>query len=337
MTHRLPALEREPARCGAVAHQQPPVVTVPSACPHRFRLVPCGAATRWARERGLARALRSANGAFDARWALETEDVEFGEALLRRAEARAAVTALAELGLYAVTHDGRRLHATLGARERRRIKEPERKAAIEAQLRALDALCRELNEARHYPRRTFHRRLFAGLLIGALALGAAAMAGIVHWSRDLVDGELAVLALRSLAAGLPIGLVIVAACVASLAGRTTSHKEAALLLVLGLPAVVGACTAGALALNRALDPGPVVHARVPVLELRERHGGEGKQRHVTGYWAIVPSWHGTPEDTERIALGRERGAAVEPGRTMLDLQWSPGALGAARLLGVAIE
>jgi hypothetical protein len=335
-THEpLEAVLHEPVRCGVVTHQQPPQVRISSACPHKFRLVPFGPVTRWFRERGLVRTLRSGDGSFDAQWSLETDDVEFGEKLLRDDDARAAITALRELGAAYLTHTGRHLHAVLGNSSRRSLKDPERQAALELQLHALDAALSELTGARTFPRHRFHRRLFLTLLFTTLGLILLAVGGLAFWSRELVDGDLGPLALRSLIAGVPIGLAAVATAIVPLAGRTSSHKEAALLFVLGLPAVMLLCLAGALALNSGLDRGPVAQERVPVLQLRERTNDD--HHRVIGYWAIVPSWRGPAGQTERISLSRERGAQVTAGSTWLDLQVSPGALGAARLLSVRIE
>jgi hypothetical protein len=311
----------------------PPQVKLPSPCRHRFRIVPVGRATRWFTELGLTRRLRSGDRAFDERWAVETDDAEFGESLVRRPEVRQAVRALGDLGGWSVSQGRRQLTLVLEAAERERLREPQRLAAVQAALRELQGLCAELEQARRFPVRRLRVRLFAVLAIGACALIAGAAALLALWTRELVEGEFWPLALRSLAAGLPLALATLAAATVPLAGRSTIHKEFGLLALLLVPGVIMAGMAAALAANRYLDPGPPVRHRLPVLAVQERRN----EKQLTGYWAVVPDWHGGRGSTRRISFGKRSGAALAAGRSELVLQVSPGRLGAERVLFTVIE
>jgi len=328
-----------------VPHQQPPQVRIDAACLHRFQIVPVGRATRWFTERGLTRRVMSGERDFDERWSVETDDVEFGEALVRLPEARQAVTALAELGGCWISQGGKHLTAVLGKAEKSRLKDPARKAAVEAGLRVLAGLCETLQQSRHFPQRRGKSRLFVGLAAGAGALLVLAIVLCVSWGSELVDGEAGLLALRSLLVGLPIGLAALAAATVPFAGRSTSHKEFGVLALLLLPTVMLASFAGALAANRFLDPGPAVQHRVPVVAVHERHNKDK----LTGYWAVVPDWHlasdgplggheaGDGDHTRRISFGTRSGSELVPGRSELLLVVSPGRFGAERLLTAAVQ
>ncbi len=318
-------------------------VWIEAGCPHRFRIVPIGRGTRWFTERGFVRRPLSLDRDFDARWTLETDDVEFGEALLRQPATRAAVRALEALGGTWITQSPKRLAVVMGAGQRGKLRQPEHKRALQTHLRELHEQSREVLESRSFPQRPGMARLFVGVMAGTAALFILSLAATVQWSRELVDGELAELALPTLLATAPIALAVLAAAIVPFAGRSTSHKELAGMAMLLPAAVMLACLSGVLAANRSLDTGPATRITVPVLEVERRLN----EKRITGYWAIVPDWnadaasapdavHGGDDGRKRIALGVQAGSTLVPGSSELELLLSPGRLQAERLLEVVI-
>ncbi|HYN64500.1 MAG TPA: hypothetical protein VES36_07845 [Candidatus Limnocylindrales bacterium] len=317
---------------GHVGAHQPPTVQLKAVCPHAFLIGRLGRPTRWFREVGYTTPILAQDRDFDERWSVEARDHEFAQALVREREARTAITKLHELGCVALSHDGRKLTAVLGDRPKDKAEREQHEQAVRAQLTALAAVTARLCRLRSFPHNGGSLRLAIISILLGLALAAGAT-GLALGGDELLGGELGWLTLKSLLVSVPLTLVLIGAVSHLLAGRSTSHKElglVVLLAVLGVPTLgVGA----AVTINRTFDTAiPSVH-RLPVLELYDRRG-DGN--HVTHY-AVVPAWREDRGPTQRLKLGKRMAAQAVAGQSWLRLTTSPGKLNAERLLDLRLE
>ena len=315
-----------------VAAHQPPTVSVPSVCPHAFRVVRLGGTTRWFRERGYVVPILSGDRAFDERWAVEADDHEFAEALVRDREARGAIARLDELGFGALAHSRRKLHATLTGKEAPPAEREARKAEVRAQLEALDGLITRLCRHRTFPHHGGRAPVVVATVLLCVSL-AAGLAGLAVGSDQLLRGELGPLALKSLAASLPLVAVVCFALARLLAGRSRSHRDLGLVVFLSLLALPALGLAGAVTLNNLADPGPATVRTLPVLEV-QRHRGEGDD---VSHYAVVPEWREGEDRTRRIRLSRALADRTVAGQSRLRITTSPGRLGGERLLDLRLE
>ena len=308
----------------------PSVVALKGRCPHGFRVVRLGGATRWFRERGYVVPILSGDRAFDQRWAVEADDREFAEALVHDREARAAIARLDELGFSALGHSRRQLYAMPSERQDGEKLE-RREEAIRGQLAVLEGIIARLCRHRQFPHHGGRRRVAVLAVPLGLAL-AAGLVGLAAGSDDLLKGELGPLALWSLLASLPLALALSFAMARLLAGRSRSHYDLGLVLALTCLALPVLGVGVAAAINRWADRGPVAVRRLPVLEVREQRG-EGDERI---HHAVVPNWSEDGGTTRRLKLRRELAPRVVAG-SHLQVTTSPGRLGAERLLELALE
>jgi len=314
-----------------VGAQAPPTETLPSRCPHSFRVLRLGKATRWFRERGYVVPIVSGDRAFDERWSVEADDREFAEALVHEREARAAIERLDALGFGALTHSRRKLTTVLTGRQAPREQREARKAEVRAQLEALDAIITRLCRHRVFP----HQGGRAPVIVATLLLAVAGIVGVVGLAlgnRELLSGELGPLALKSLATSLLAVAVLCFAMVRLLAGRS-GWQDLGVVTFLTLVAIPALGVGGAVILNHLADPGPSSVRTLPVLEVQHRRG-EGK--HVSHY-AVVPEWREGGDRTLRLKLSGALAERAVAGQSRLRLTTSPGGLGAERLLDLRLE
>jgi hypothetical protein len=309
----------------------PPVVALKGRCPHKFRVVRLGRSTRWFRERGYVVPILSGDRTFDERWAVQADDCEFTEALVRAREARAAIARLDELGFNELGHSRTQLYVT-PSKSAKGEELKRRDEAIRGQLAVLEGLITRLCRQRQFPHHDSRRRV-AGLAILLGVALAAGLAGLAFGSSDLLTGELGPLALRSLLASLPLALVLSFALARLLAGRSRSGDDLAIVLVLAWLALPVAGVGAAATINRWADSGPVAVRRLLVLEVRHKRD---ENKHYTHY-AVVPDWSEGGGTTRRIKLRGELAQRAVAGQSQLRLTTSPGWFGAERLLDLALE
>ena len=309
----------------------PPVVALKHRCPHGFRVVRLGRSTRWFRERGYVVPILSGDRSFDERWAVQADDKEFAEALVRDREARAAIARLDELGFCELGHSRRQLYVPPSGSAKGDALE-RRDETIRGQLAVLEGVIARLCRQRQFPHHGGRRRLAVLAILLSVAL-AAGLVGLGFGSAELLDGELAPLALWSLLASLPLALVLSFALARLLAGRSRSHDDLGVVLVLAWLALPAVCVGAAATINRWADPGPVTVRHLPVLELQQRRN---EDKRVTHY-AVVPDWTEGGGTTRRIKLRRELVQRAVAGQSRLRLTTSPGRLGGERLVDLALE
>jgi hypothetical protein len=265
---------------GHVAAHVPPSVDLKSACPHTFLIARAGRATRWFRGKGYVVPILSHDRAFDEQWSVEADDREFAEALVRQREVRAAIGALAALDCHALRQGRRQLSALLG--EWPKGEERERhERAVREQLAAIAAAIARLGRLRSFPHQSGRGRI----VVASIALGlafAAGIAGLAIGAGELIGGALGRLGLQSLLLSVPLVLGLGALAVLRLAGRSTSHKDLALVLLLMLVALPAFGVGATVFANRALDGGPPTVRRLPVLELREHHAAKRRGACTSG-------------------------------------------------------
>lgn len=232
----------------------PPRVQVEAASRQRFRIVRRGPITRWFQSIGYVRPTLSRDRDFDARFAFEGDDHDFGEALLRQAAARQAIVALMEPRSIAVVHDGRRLSIVARKSRRRLLKDSAE--AFGEHLEALDAAAAALPGATQpRPRPPLVRLVIAAVLTGlALLLGGALVLTLL--GNEVADTRLGPIVLWATGGALFIALVVLLVLGRMIAGRNASHRELALLLVTTLSGCASAGIALGLLSQRAFDEAP---------------------------------------------------------------------------------
>lgn len=311
----------------------PPSVQLKSAFPHVLQMGPLCRTTRWFREIGYTLPILSSDAAFDDRWSVESGDREFAQALVGEREARAALERLRELGCGPISHDRTRWTAILGKRPKAAGEREQHEQEVHAQLERLDGVSTRLLRYRSFPSHDCRtRQIVIAVLMGAALL--AAVVGFAITSGELLTGELGPLAVKSLLVSLPLLAALLAISTRLLAGRSTSHKELAVVVLLSLVAVPALGAAAAVLVNHAFDDGPSTVRRVPVLELIEKRNGEDKKlRH----YAVVPQWREDGHPTRRVRLSEALARQAVAGRSRLVLTTSPGALKGERLLDLQLE
>jgi len=321
-----------PPVTGLGAHQ-PPGIAIPSRCPHLFRVVPLGRPTRWFRRIGYTEAILSGDPDFDGRWSVESDDGEFARALVQRPEVRAAIARLGKLGSRALAHSRRRLVAVVATRVRGRDARRERDQAVREQLAAIDRAIAKLLQSRLFPNNGGRLRLAIIAVLLALVL-IAGLVGMAFGGNELIPGELGRLALWSLLFSAPLTLAFCGAMARLLAGRSASHRDLGVVVLLAVFALPAAGIGASALINAWADEGPPAARRLAVIQLVRERRDDGKRYES---FAIVPAWRSDRGPTQRIRLSGTQAGHVVPGRSELAITTSPGRLGFERLLECRLE
>lgn len=312
---------------------RPPAFVVTMLCPSggEFRVVKESRVDAFFRNIGISCEIQTGDTDFDDRFYILTDAVGFTSDYFRSARKRDAVRSVFDAGFTEIRSTGAMMELI---RKPFTISSELDPSFLTSVLPALEALVSEL------PVRSFgfladvdaHLPMRKALAFSVVVVGlvAAPVAAILFGNqyRALDSGALFLEAMKY---GGAVFLVYFAGCIALLRGRSSSHRDLGVILLLSLFSFPFGGMTAVEAYNGYADTAPANIHHVVVVNRSLSRG-----KNSTSYYAQVASWRGENR-TERIPVNRSVYDRLQPGATKMLVTTKPGRLGFEWLVGYEIE
>ncbi|MDJ0869340.1 MAG: hypothetical protein QNK03_24765 [Myxococcota bacterium] len=296
------------------------IVRVDCPSPGSFRLRPENGFDRVFKRLGIAVEIQTGDREFDAATYVSTDEVPFTQRFLAASEKRRAVLELIERGFREISHDGRTMQAKCAPFA---LEPGSNRPVIEDAVRRLASLCEAMPEDTYEGRLggtsawKWRRRFALGVASASAVIGIGLMLWGSHAYPPLDAGDLLRLSLRY---SVPALLGFLVLSVVLLKGRSSSHRDLALvLLASSVGAIVGGFGGFAVA-NGSLDRGAATSHDAAVLA-RRKTSGRSESHYVT-----VASWR-ADRDREELDVSRRLYEAAGAEGARLRVTTRPGQLG----------
>lgn len=270
---------------------------------------------------GITVEIQTGDNEFDREFFVQTNSVPFTRSYLMSPDKREAVKQLFALGYTQVNCDGRRIEARIAPFSQTIIKD---KDFVESTLKELGQLTRDLPEeavgyrAMGIPVWKFRRNLIYAVSIISVVAGAALLF-LANRNWHPLDGG--AMFLYSLHYIVPAFLVFIVVAVAFLKGRSSSHKDLLINLLIALIGFPISGYFGVMAANGYLDPAGSTDHEVIALHKHITRSKNSKHYHVT-----TGTWRDNRIE-ENIEVSYATYYNIKPGSTVLTITTKPGRLG----------
>ncbi len=293
-------------------------------CPSRgsFTLRPENLFDRVAKRLGIAVELQTGDAGFDAATYVATDEVTFTRRFLAAPEKRETARDLIHDGFDEISHDGKTMEASCSPSK---LDGGADRMILEGAVRRLLPLCESMPEDTYEgriggaPAWRVKRNGVIGVSVASAVAGVALLAWGDHAFTPLDGGQIFEATLRLSLPALALFLVL---AVALLKGRSRSHNDLLLVLLISTCGAISMGHGGTLVANGRLDRGEATAHDALVLERRESQS----RRRSRNYYVIVESWRDGREVEEIEVSSRLYEGAGRRGARLL-VTTRPGRLG----------
>ena len=307
----------------AGSRNSPSIFKLGLACPSRgeFRIAKESRFDSFFKRLGITVEIQTGEGEFDRDFFIQTDSVPFTRSYLMSPDKREAVRKLFALGYDRVNLDGQRMEAVISPFAQSEFKGGD---FVEATLTELRRLTRDLpEEAAGYralgvPVWKFRRGFIYAVSIAGVIAGAALLFVANKFWPPLDGGAMFLYSLHYI---VPAYLLFLVVAVAFLKGRSSSHKDLLINLLIALIGFPISGYFGVMAANGYLDPAGGSDHEVLAMHKHVTRSRDRKHYHVT-----TETWRDSRTE-EKIEVSYDTYYKIKPGSTALVVTTKPGRLG----------
>jgi hypothetical protein len=285
----------------------------------------------FAKRLGLSAEIQTGDKQFDKEFYIQTDSIAFSKNFFSDLRKRDAARQLYAAGYNQLIHDGKTMEARVSPFSIDNLGDSE---MIEEAIRNLVTLCREL-PASYYQSRmlgthAWKANRFLVFAISGLSI-AFGIGGIVWGLRSYPPLDSTDMLLYSVQFSITALAAFIFLAVLLIRGRSSSHKELLIVLLMTLIGFPMAGFGGLILLNGYLD-----ESDTSVRPARVDGRRVSKSRNSTSYYVSVESWR-QGHDVEEIKVPHDTYSRAKPAETVMVLETREGRYGFEWIEGYQIE